>query len=278
MPFHARHFIKKMRGGAQAHLIEASDGNFYVVKFQNNPQHRRILVNEWITSAILRYLNIRTPASAIIDFSPDFLEQNQDIFIQQGFKQVRPEATWHYGSRYPGHPHRMAVYDFLPDTLLDRVNNLHEFTAVLAVDKWLGNTDSRQAVFFRAQIKDYAPDSSAHPLKKNFLAQMIDHGYTFNGPHWEFQDALPQGIYFRSIVYRKVTSMENFQPWISQIVAMPIEVLDEALRSLPPEWVGEDQEELESLLEKLWRRRTLVEDLLLRLRNSHVSPFMNWRK
>src|ERR1700739_3398343 len=38
--------IRRMRGGAQAHLMRCSDGNYYVVKFQNNPQHRRFLVNE----------------------------------------------------------------------------------------------------------------------------------------------------------------------------------------------------------------------------------------
>ncbi len=35
-----------MRGGAQSHLMRCDDGYYYVVKFQNNPQHRRILVNE----------------------------------------------------------------------------------------------------------------------------------------------------------------------------------------------------------------------------------------
>ena len=38
--------ISRMRGGAQSHLMRCSDGNYYVVKFQNKPQHRRILVNE----------------------------------------------------------------------------------------------------------------------------------------------------------------------------------------------------------------------------------------
>jgi len=34
-----------MRGGAQSHLMRCDDG-YYVVKFQNNPLHRRVLVNE----------------------------------------------------------------------------------------------------------------------------------------------------------------------------------------------------------------------------------------
>jgi hypothetical protein len=45
MALQALRVIRKMRGGAQAHLMQASDGGYYVVKFRNNPQHRRILVN-----------------------------------------------------------------------------------------------------------------------------------------------------------------------------------------------------------------------------------------
>ena len=40
--------IRRMRGGAQSHLMRCSDGNYYVVKFQNNPRHPRILVNEML--------------------------------------------------------------------------------------------------------------------------------------------------------------------------------------------------------------------------------------
>ena len=36
--------IRRMRGGAQSHLMRCSDGLYYVVKFQSNPQHRSILV------------------------------------------------------------------------------------------------------------------------------------------------------------------------------------------------------------------------------------------
>jgi len=38
--------IRRMPGGAQPHLMRCSDEQYYVVKFQNNPQHRRVLANE----------------------------------------------------------------------------------------------------------------------------------------------------------------------------------------------------------------------------------------
>ena len=41
--------IRRMRGGAQGQLMLGADGHPYVVKFQNNPQHMRVLQisNPW---------------------------------------------------------------------------------------------------------------------------------------------------------------------------------------------------------------------------------------
>src|SRR5215471_12400667 len=121
MPVDARRFIRKMRGGAQAHLLEASDGHHYVVKFVNNPQHRRILVNEWLASVFLEYLEISVPPAAMVRISPEFLGANPDVYMQLGSERSAVQPGWHFGSRFPGDPRRTVVYDFLPDTLLDRV-------------------------------------------------------------------------------------------------------------------------------------------------------------
>src|SRR5271165_318705 len=119
MPVNARRLIRKLRGGAQSHLIECDDGGFYVVKFVNNPQHRRILVNEWIASVFLRYLEISTPATAIVNVSPEFLASNPEAGITLGSRKLAPEPGWHFGSRHPGDPSKMTVYDFIPDVLLE---------------------------------------------------------------------------------------------------------------------------------------------------------------
>ena len=49
---YAEQHVRRMRGGSQAHLMRASDGPFYVVKFQNNPQSPRVLVNEMFATQI----------------------------------------------------------------------------------------------------------------------------------------------------------------------------------------------------------------------------------
>ena len=107
-----------MRGGAQSHLMEANDGHYYVVKFSNNPQHRRILVNEWISCVLLRYLQVHVPETGIINILASAISEMPDLGIVRGSKREPPEPGPHFGSRLSVNPDRVAIYDFLPDALL----------------------------------------------------------------------------------------------------------------------------------------------------------------
>lgn len=266
-----------MRGGAQAHLLEAADGHFYVVKFLGNPQHRRILVNEVIASAILKYLQIASPETALVELTPEFLRENPEVCFLSAGRNEPVEPGWHFGSRYPGDPARITVYDFVPDTLLSKVNNVTDFVGCLAFDKWTGNADGRQSVFFRAPLADWLPQHRSSPQKMGFVALMIDHGFLFNGPHWEFNDGAAYGLYMRRLVYDSVFGMESFEPWLSRIRNFPDDVIDHALRQIPPDWIRGEEEQLEKTLEALMRRRRLVAELLEDLHASKSNPFLNWR-
>jgi hypothetical protein len=277
MPVDACRLIRKMRGGAQAHLIEAADRNYYVVKFLNNPQHRRILVNEWISSVFLNYLGISTPEVTIVRVTETFLRENPEAYFQRGTGRLEIDLGWHFGSRFPGDPARTAVYDFLPDSLLQRVENLNDFRGVLAFDKWMGNADSRQAVFFRARLKEWIPASDAHALKTGFVTQMVDNGYVLEGPYWRLIDSPVQGLYFRPTVYAGVHGLSDFEPWLSRIVQFPEEVVDQAMKQIPPSWLDGDETEFEDLLGRLFARRKRVPDLIEACRRGgRVNPFPDW--
>jgi hypothetical protein len=277
MPVRARSLIRKMRGGSQAHLLEGADGAFYVVKFSNNPQHRRILINEWLACAFLRYLQIHVPDTALIEITPQFIAANPDLYFSLGSRREPVIPGLHFGSKMAVHPDRVAVFDFLPDKLLEKVENRSEFLGILAFDKWAGNADSRQAVFFRARAKSWTPLKGETPARVGFFAQMIDHGFAFNGPHWRFSDSPLQGLYFRTSVYNEVRSLDSFQPWLDMLSNFPIEVIDSAWKEIPSEWLREDGDELEALLEALLKRRANVPRLLEDIRRERPSAFPNWR-
>ncbi len=261
-----------MRGGAQAHLLEADDGHCYVVKFRNNPQHRRVLINESVCSVLLDYLQISAPPTALIHVTSGFLRDNPDVHLTLGTRRIEVPAGWHFGSRYPGDPDRVAVYDFLPDALLAKVVNLDDFRAILVFDKWTSNADGRQCVFFRATLQR---DGGAQG--KGFVARMIDHGFAFNGPNWDFPESAVQGLYARRAVYDCVRSLNDFQPWLDQVRNFPEEVIDRAWKGVPLEWLEGDEDELERLLERLLERRKRMAETLEACREARVNPFPNWR-
>src|SRR3954452_1569018 len=276
MPVNALRLIRKMRGGAQAHLIEADDKKFYVVKFRNNPQHRRILVNEWLGGSFLRFLGVAVPDMQIVNLGEEFLSEYPEAAIRLGARSVPPLLGWHFGSQYPGHPERVAVFDFLPDALLDRIENVRDFLTVLVLDKWAANADARQSVFLRARVSQYTGELGRKSSPAGFVALMIDHGYLFNGPHWEYLDSPATGLYFRMSVYRSVRNLHDFQPALDRVVNFPEEVVDEALRRIPPDWLEGDADVLESLLVRLMDRRKYVPDLVSACRHASVNPFPDW--
>jgi hypothetical protein len=266
-----------MRGGAQANLIEADDGAFYVVKFRNNPQHRRILVNESIAASILKHLQIASPDCQFVALSPRFLADNPDVSISLGTRKVAVDPGWHFGSKHPGNPDTMAIYDFIPDALLAQVANAEQFRAALVFDRWVANADGRQSVFFRAQLKDWLANPGVPPRKLGFVVSMIDHGFAFNGPHWDLPESAITGLYPRRMVYESVKSIGDFDPWLSRVLNFPDDVIDRAIRQLPPEWVEDDFEALEKLLEALLRRKKRIAELIQGCRNAPGNPFPRWK-
>jgi hypothetical protein len=187
-----------MRGAAQAHLLECDDGHSYVVKFRNNPQHPRILVNEWIASSLFAHLGIATPEIVTVEISADFLARNPDVNIQLRTKHLPVELGKHFGSRHPRKPAEGKIYDFLPDILLERVVNRNQFLGALVLDKWMGNADARQAIFWRPPIRQWSINGGGPP--RGFSASMIDQGHAFGGPAWRFFDSPLQGLYWRPTV------------------------------------------------------------------------------
>ena len=276
MPLNAVRHVRKMRGGAQAHLLEADDGKWYVVKFRNNPQHHRVLVNEMLSAVFLDYLKIAVPETALVKLTADFLAATPGLHMQLGTQRVDVQPGWHFGSRYPGDPARSVVYDFLPDALLAQVANQQDFRAILVFDKWTANADGRQCIFYRAAVRESGVRGSKSP-RPGFVAQMIDQGYAFNGPHWDFPESAQQGLYARPVVYEAVRSLDDFQPWLDQVMNFPEEVVDRAWKGLPGDWTEGEEEALERLLEQLFDRRRRLPELIRACREARTDPFPQWR-
>src|SRR5579859_5790676 len=80
--------VRRMRGGSQAHLLRASDGAFYVTKFQNNPQHIRVLANEMLATRLGLALGLPMPPVAVIEVCDWLIEHTPDLRISLGGAKI----------------------------------------------------------------------------------------------------------------------------------------------------------------------------------------------
>jgi len=257
--------IRRMRGGAQGQLMLGADGKLWVVKFKNNPQHLRVLANELIATKMAEAVGLTVPQSDVVEVSEWLVTNSPEMVVDLGRgRRERCEAGLQFGSQFVGGLMPGQVVDYLPETQMDEVRNLAEFAGMLAVDKWTGNCNGRQAVFERKT------------RERKYRAVFIDQGYCFNAGDWNFPDPPLRGVFARNHVYAKVTGWESFEPWLTRVEEFAEEGLWRIAEQVPPEWYGGDPREIERLMEMLLARRARVRELVGSFRDSNREPFPNW--
>ncbi len=264
MPTAATQHIRRMRGGAQGQLMLAADSKLYVVKFRNNPQHIRVLANEVLASRLALAVGLTAAEPEIVEVSEWLIDNTPEMRIDYGRRHEPCTAGLNYGSRFVGGLMPGQVVDFMPEDELGQVRNLQEFAGILALDKWTGNANGRQAVFVK------------RPRERRYRAFFIDFGYCFHAGDWKFDDLPLRGVYYRNTVYRNVTGFDSFEPWLTRLETLPPDTIWAAANDIPPDWYGGDMNTLEALVEKLIYRRRRIRELIDDFRRSDRNPFPNW--
>lgn len=264
MPVRAVQHVRRMRGGAQGHLMRCSDNHFYVVKFRNNPQHLRVLANEFLATRLAESAQLPVPATEVVEVNEWLVEHSPELNIQLAGSAIPCEAGLHFGSRYVVSPLEGQVFDYLPAEMLERVRNLETFAGMLVIDKWTGNANGRQAAFWR-KLRE-----------RKYTVSFIDQGYCFNAGEWTFPDSPLRGVYARNEVYAGVRGWESFEPWLTRVEKMDEDAVWRATGEIPPEWYGSDWAALENLARLLLERRERVRELITAFRVSPRRPFPNW--
>lgn len=257
--------LRRMRGGAQGQLMLGSDQQVYVVKFQNNPQHRRVLANELLASRLAEAAGLTTPGIKVVQVSRWLIENTPELEMDLGRRKVRCEPGLHFGSQYAGGLMPGQVEDYLPEEKMSEVRNLGEFAGILALDKWTCNTNGRQAVFARRQ------------RERRYVAKFVDFGCCFHAGEWSFEDLALRGVYYRNDVYREIRGWESFEPWLTRLETMPEDTVWSVANLVPPEWYG-DLADMEALVEQLIARRGRIRELIEEFGSSDRKPFPKWGK
>ncbi len=259
--------ISGMRGGAQSKLMLCDDSNLWVVKFKNNPQHPLVLVNELIATRMAESIGLPVPTTGIIDVGEWLIENSPQLYMDNASRGGRERCSsgLQFGSKFVGGLMPRQVIDFLPEERLQTLRNFGQFIGMLAFDKWTCNRDGRQVVYQRTS------------KERDYRAVFVDQGFCFGTPEWKFVDAPLQGIHACKRVYSEVTGWSDFEPWLARIERFDPQILWSIASSVPQEWYGGNQVQLECLVATLLQRRERVTELVDQFRKSDAHPFPRWK-
>jgi len=257
-------FIRRMRGGSQSQLVRCSNGHYYIVKFQNNPQGKRVLVNELIGTLLAKHLGLPVVEIAIVKVRDSLIRGTDDAVVQLERSWTPYQHGLCFGSRLVGDINRQGYlcHGVLPDFVRGRIGNPRDFLGMLVFDQWACNMDSRQAVL------------TENAEGNQLIAVMIDNGDCFNRAQWSFPDCPTRGLVCGVQAYRQVEGIDDFEPWLGRLERETyISVLRRIGEMVPEEWYDDDKESLDRLLIELQGRCKIVRSLLLRTLKHRPSDF-----
>jgi hypothetical protein len=161
------HFIRKLRGGSQPLLIEASDGITYVLKFSNNPQGCNVAFNEAIGTELYSAAGLPVPKWKPLRITEDFLNETPQCWFETADGSLKPQAGLCFGSQYLGSK-ESRLWEILPRSSFPKIANKSDFYLAWLLDVCARHTDDREALF-EEQVS-------------GIRAVFIDHGHMFSGP------------------------------------------------------------------------------------------------
>jgi hypothetical protein len=89
------------------------------------------------------------PATEIVEVTEWLIKNTPELHMDISGLSTNCKAGLQFGARFVCDPAEGQVFDYLPESMLPKVKNLAAFAGMLVADKWLGNANGRQAVFWK---------------------------------------------------------------------------------------------------------------------------------
>ena len=89
--------------GREVWLMLGADGKLWVVKFQNNPQHLRVLANELIATRLAAAVGLTVPATDVVEVTEWLIANTPELHVEaRAGVRERCRAGLQFGSEYVG--------------------------------------------------------------------------------------------------------------------------------------------------------------------------------
>lgn len=204
-------------GKSNAHLITFDDGRDYVVKFLK-PGFERMLVNEWLTYCLARFLQLPIPPAKLVSIPKDFCESVPQLV----------------NIPYTKHQFASVYIEDCGDGFNDNIQylvNHRSLAGIILLDYWLCNRDRTRKNIL---LKEEAPGS--------YFLWIIDHAEIFGSYGWLLPHlkTLPVGILKSAthvMMARFVNDEQQFSEQLAVIQTIPTLLLEEIMALVPEDWM-----------------------------------------
>jgi hypothetical protein len=240
----ATEVVKRMKGTSGAIHVMADNGWHYVVKPPSIG--RRAMINEWLGAKLFQTLGLRTADVRPIKLPRSIMVDCWSCLDQHGAIGV--------ASAFPVDPSRTAIYDFLPESMSNKLSNLDQMVGALAVDLWTGKVSPRHCVFYR---------------EASWWACFVDHKGMFGGVEWQCSGITDPRNPATRWAYDAALTEREIAVWAHRISSIRPDSLRRLFLSVPDCWNDATTKcELLQLCELLLSRQSQLPTTLRKLKFS----------
>jgi hypothetical protein len=218
-------YLYKLCGSSQPSIIQGSDGEFYVVKFNGFPGHQS-LINEVVGSELILRMGLPAPQWVQIEISSEFIDANPELWFYTQNGRIRPTPGVHFASRLIEASDEQRTYQMIPHSWIERIDNRTDFLGVLILDLWANNCDRRQAIFL----------SDDH---QRLRASFIDNDYMFGGKFGNDTTCPRRAMVYDLSVYKGLWNWEIVQEWCHKIDGIGEDAIRSIVANVPEDWADE---------------------------------------
>lgn len=242
--------VEPIRNGqTKPFLIRCDDGNQYYVKFKENPESSRVLINEFVCTKIAEIIDIPITPNKFVQIDAHFI-QLYGPTIQQHIGEVI-SAGLHFGSLKVD-----KAYPITSSKMIANSVNTDCLSTILMFDHLVGNGDrvsNKGNILMNGVSKEIT---------------VIDHSHAFElGPIWDEhqlrrlvnQPILPLDL--TGYVYSKwvphINGNSPFSHFFQNLTRLTLQEMSHIIDDVPDEWIITDSEK-EALLIYLEYRKDNV--------------------
>ncbi|MCX6010314.1 MAG: hypothetical protein NTW48_09880 [Chloroflexi bacterium] len=249
----AKTYLTKLSSGNSKPVVfETTDGKRWLVKYKNNPQGLRILVNEWVASNLAKLLGLTTPDCSLVILDEELLEI-ESIVVPGTTTKI--QAGLSFGSNYieraNNNPTRYQM---------EHLDNAHTIPGIIVMDTWIDNPDrdDRDRNFSNIMV-------SPGPLRSRYTLYAIDFG-KIGSSNWTANELVGKTNTLKLRGYNRlfrplVIGKSAFQSFLNALELVPDETIESTISTVPNEWNLNHQEAI-ALINFLQQRKKLVRQVI----------------